>query len=44
MISAFGATENPTSSGYDPKTLCSSLANFVVQNNLDGIDIDWEDN
>jgi len=44
LMSAFGATENPTSLGYDPTTTCSAVANFVVQNNLDGVDIDWEDN
>lgn len=42
MVSAFGATYNPTSS--DPTGECTKLANFVVQYNLDGIDLDYEDN
>jgi len=28
----------------DPTSTCTAMANFVKQNNLDGIDIDWEDN
>ena len=44
MISAFGATEFPTSAGYNPDTHCKNLGNYVVQHNLDGIDLDYEDN
>ena len=76
MVSAFGATDNPTSEGKDPadiadKVHCPSqhqpllscllagprasggpvlmpcphqLASFVIDNNLDGVDIDYEDN
>jgi chitinase len=44
MVSAFGATEFPTSAGVDPVACGTSLANFVKQNNLDGVDLDWEDN
>jgi len=44
MVSAFGATEFPTSAGVDPVTCGTNLANFVKQNNLDGVDLDWEDN
>jgi chitinase len=43
IISAFGATENPTSSGYDPVICATELAQFVSDNQLDGVDIDWED-
>ena len=44
MVSAFGATEFPTSAGYDPDSYCTTLGQYVVQHNLDGIDLDWEDN
>ncbi|KAJ3007442.1 UNVERIFIED_CONTAM: hypothetical protein HDU68_003507, partial [Siphonaria sp. JEL0065] len=42
MISAFGATDMPT--GADPVQVATNLANFVKANQLDGADIDWEDN
>jgi chitinase len=42
FVSAFGATEMPT--GQDPTTVATSLANWVLGNNLDGVDIDYEDN
>lgn len=44
MVSTFGATEFPTSAGYEPTSYCTTLANFVKDNNLDGIDLDYEDN
>ena len=44
LISAFGATEFPTTNGVDPVDCANKLGNFVLQNNLDGVDIDWEDN
>lgn len=44
MISAFGATEHPTTLGADPVTTCTTMAQFVKNNHLDGIDLDWEDN
>ncbi|XP_031472548.1 uncharacterized protein LOC116244853 [Nymphaea colorata] len=43
MVSAFGSTETPTTSGYDPTFYAQRLADFVASNNLDGVDIDWED-
>jgi chitinase len=43
LVSAFGATENPTSSGYNATDCGIELAKFVNDNNLDGVDIDWED-
>lgn len=42
LISAFGATENPT--GKDPIAVATSLAKFVVDYSFDGCDIDYEDN
>jgi len=44
LVSAFGATEMPTSAGVDPVQCATELGNFVLENNLDGADIDWEDN
>jgi len=43
IVSAFGSTEFPTSAGIDPIDCGTKLANFVKQNNLDGVDLDWED-
>lgn len=43
MVSAFGATENPTTEGKDPADSARSLAKYVNDNILDGVDIDWED-
>ena len=44
LISAFGSTEFPTSGGVNPVDCATKLGNFVLNNNLDGVDIDWEDN
>ena len=44
MVSAFGSTELPTTQGIDPIACAEKLGNFVLNNNLDGVDIDWEDN
>ena len=44
LVSAFGATEFPTSGGVDPIDCANKLGDFVQKNNLDGVDIDWEDN
>jgi len=40
-VSAFGSTDMPTN--RDPTTTCTNLANFVIKNNLDGVDLDYED-
>ena len=42
FVSAFGATEMPT--GQDPASVAAALASWVNSNNLDGVDIDYEDN
>lgn len=44
LVSAFGATEFPTTRGYNPEDVANNLGQFVLKNNLDGVDIDWEDN
>lgn len=41
LISAFGGTEFPTTSGIDPYACAYSLGEFILKNNLDGADIDW---
>jgi len=41
LVAAFGATDYPT--GEDPTQVCSKLAQFVIDNNLDGVDLDYED-
>lgn len=43
-MSAFGGTDFPTSAGADPIVTAKNLAQFVLDNNLDGVDLDWEDN
>jgi chitinase len=43
IVSAFGSTDAPTTDGYDPVTVANNLAAFVLEYNLDGVDIDYED-
>lgn len=43
MVSAFGSTETPTSSGTDPTSAAQTMAAWVQQYDLDGIDVDYED-
>lgn len=43
MVSAFGATEHPTTTGYNPTTCANNLADYVLAYDLDGIDLDYED-
>ncbi|KAG5640864.1 hypothetical protein DXG03_006806, partial [Asterophora parasitica] len=43
IVSAFGATDTPTSSGTNPVDLANNFAAFVKKYNLDGIDVDYED-
>jgi len=44
LVSAFGSTDFPTSQGVDPVACGNQLAQFVIDNQLDGVDLDWEDN
>jgi GH18 family chitinase len=44
LISAFGATEFPTTEGRDAIKVARDLAKFCIDNKFDGVDIDWEDN
>lgn len=43
MVSAFGSTQTPTTSLFDPVDTATQLANFAVANLFDGVDVDWED-
>lgn len=42
MVSAFGSSDVPTSSGADPVATANTMAAWVKQFQLDGIDIDYE--
>lgn len=42
IVSAFGATDAPTSGGVDPVATANAMAQFVLDNQLDGIDVDYE--
>ena len=44
LVSCFGATEFPTSEGYDAVQTAQQIAQFVQTNQLDGVDLDYEDN
>ncbi|EJD07911.1 uncharacterized protein FOMMEDRAFT_150505 [Fomitiporia mediterranea MF3/22] len=43
IVSAFGSTEAPTTSGVDPTKCANDMANWILNNDLDGIDVDYED-
>lgn len=43
LVSAFGPQETPTSSGYSWQDCANRLAAYVLDNNLDGCDINWQD-
>ncbi|KIK56295.1 glycoside hydrolase family 18 protein [Collybiopsis luxurians FD-317 M1] len=43
MVSAFGSTDTPTSSGADPIATANTMAEWVIKYELDGIDVDYED-
>jgi hypothetical protein len=43
MASAFGSTDTPTTDGVDPVAAAMSVADFVIEFDLDGIDVDYED-
>ena len=43
MVSAFGSTDTPTTSGANPVTTATKYANWIKHYDLDGIDVDYED-
>ncbi|KIJ51714.1 glycoside hydrolase family 18 protein [Sphaerobolus stellatus SS14] len=43
IVSLFGSTDAPTSSGADPIATANTMAAWVIQFGLDGVDVDYED-
>ncbi|KAH0835490.1 glycoside hydrolase family 18 protein [Lanmaoa asiatica] len=43
IVSAFGSTDIPTTSGANSVTVADNLASWVLQYGLQGVDIDYED-
>ncbi|GJJ10262.1 hypothetical protein Clacol_004488 [Clathrus columnatus] len=43
LVSAFGSTDIPTTTGVNPTTMAQKLAQFVSDFGLDGVDVDYED-
>ncbi|KAF8588811.1 glycoside hydrolase family 18 protein [Ramaria rubella] len=43
VVSVFGSTDAPTSSGADPIATANTMAAWVKEFDLDGIDVDYED-
>nr|VWO97811.1 Lmo1883 protein [Ganoderma boninense] len=43
IVSAFGATDTPTTSGANAFNIANTMAQWVKSNGLDGIDVDYED-
>lgn len=42
IVSLFGATDAPTSSGADPVGTANTMAAWVKEFDLDGVDVDYE--
>lgn len=42
IVSLFGSTETPTSSGYDAITTANNMAAWVLEYGVLGVDIDYE--
>ena len=42
MVSAFGSSDVPTTSGADPTSTADTIAAWVIEYGLDGVDIDYE--
>lgn len=42
LVSAFGSTDVPTTSGANPITTANTMAAWVKEYGLDGIDVDYE--
>ncbi|PIL26022.1 hypothetical protein GSI_11776 [Ganoderma sinense ZZ0214-1] len=43
LVAAFGEEDLPASAGHDPIATAESMAQFVQSNQLDGIDVDFEE-
>lgn len=42
IVSAFGATQQPTTSGANAVTVANDLAKWVKEYGLQGVDVDYE--
>lgn len=42
IVSVFGSTDTPTSSGADPVQLANTMAQWVIEFGVDGVDVDYE--
>ena len=42
VVSAFGGTDAPTSSGADPVAVADNLASWVIEYGVQGVDVDYE--
>ena len=42
MVSLFGSTDTPTTSGYDATTTANAMAAWALQYGVLGVDIDYE--
>jgi len=43
LVSAFGSSDVPTTTGVNPISMATTMANWVIEYDLDGIDVDYED-
>ncbi|PBK72370.1 glycoside hydrolase [Armillaria solidipes] len=43
IVSVFGSTDIPTTAGADPVATANTMAAWVIEYDLDGIDVDYED-
>lgn len=43
LVSVFGSTDTPTTSGADPVATANTFAAWVKKYQLDGVDVDYED-
>ncbi|KAJ7446689.1 glycoside hydrolase [Mycena latifolia] len=43
IVSAFGSTDKPTTSGADPIATANTMGQWVIKYDLDGVDVDYED-
>lgn len=42
IVTAFGSTDTPTTSGANAVTVANNLASWVLEYGLQGVDIDYE--
>jgi hypothetical protein len=42
MVSAFGESDAPTTGNVDPIAMANTIGQWVLDNNLEGVDVDYE--